>query len=84
VDGHGGWLYRRAMNQPSSNSDARVCRPERRQSEWQDYCLDETLPQDDVARTVLAYVSLLDLSVLDESIEISDHQAGPPAIAPKS
>jgi hypothetical protein len=84
VDGHGGWLYRRAMNQPSSNSDARVCRPERRQSEWKDYCLDETLPQDDVARTVLAYVSLLDLSVLYESIEISDHQAGLPAIAPKS
>jgi transposase len=83
VDGHGGWLYRRATNQPSSNSDARVCRPERRQSEWQDYCLDETLPQDDVARTVLAYVSLLDLSVLYESIEISDHQAGPPAIAPE-
>jgi hypothetical protein len=40
------------MNQPSSNRDARVCRPERRQSEWQDYCLDETLSQDDVARTV--------------------------------
>jgi hypothetical protein len=84
VDVHGGWLYRRAMNQPSSSSDARVCRPERRQSEWQDYRLDETLPQHDVARTVWAYVSLLDLSVLYESIEISDHQAGPPAIAPKS
>ncbi len=71
------------MTTSSSNTDARVCRPQRNQREWQDYCLDESLPHDDIARTVWAWVELLDLSRLYREIRVSDHQAGRSAIAPE-
>lgn len=62
---------------------ARVSLPERRQREWIDFCLDETLPQDDVARMVWNYVELLDLSPLYNRIQVSNCQAGRAAIAPE-
>ena len=71
------------MSTTPSNTDARVCRPQRRQREWQDFCLDETLPHDDIARTVWAYVESLDLSALYGGIKVSGHQAGRSAIAPE-
>jgi transposase len=71
------------MSTTPSKSDARVCRPQRRQREWQDFCLDETLPHDDIARTVWAYVESLDLSALYEKIKVSSHDAGRSAIAPE-
>jgi transposase len=71
------------MSTTISNTDARVSRPQRRQREWQDFCLDETLPHDDIARTVWAYVESLDLSALYGDIKVSGHQAGRSAIAPE-
>jgi transposase len=71
------------MSATSSKTDARVDRPQRRQREWQDYCLDETLPHDDIARTVWAYVESLDVSPLYQAIKVSDHQTGRSAIAPE-
>ncbi len=62
---------------------ARVSRPERRQREWAEFCLDETLPLDDIARTVWSYVQMLDLSGLYAAIQVSPHQAGRTATAPE-
>ncbi len=67
----------------SSRADARVSRPQRQQREWADFCLDETLPLDDVARTVWLYVQGLDLTELYAAIQVSEHQAGRAAIAPE-
>lgn len=67
----------------SSRADARVSRPQRLQREWADFCLDETLSKDDVARTVWHYVQRLDLTELYAAIQVSDHQAGRAAIAPE-
>ncbi len=67
----------------SGRSRARVSRPERRQREWTEYCLDETLPQDDVARIVWNYVQLLDLSPLYAEIQVTQYLAGRTAIAPE-
>ena len=71
------------MNSAKSTGDVRVCRPQRRQREWRDYCLDETLPDDDIARTVWEYVSSLDLSDFYQCIRVGQDQAGRPAIAPE-
>jgi transposase len=53
------------------------------QRQWADYCLDEALPLDDVARTVWRYVQMLDLTELYSVIQVNDHQAGRAAIAPE-
>ena len=71
------------MNSAKSTGDVRVCRPQRRQREWRDYCLDETLPDDDIARTVWEYVSSLNLSDFYQRIRVCQDQAGRPAIAPE-
>lgn len=67
----------------SGRSRARVSRPERRQREWTEFCLDETLPQDDIARIVWNYVQLLDLSPLYAEIQVTQYLAGRTAIAPE-
>ena len=69
--------------QSTDYGDVRVSRPERRQREWRDFCLDELLPAADLARTVWAFVETLDLSSLYEEIKVSSHDAGRPAIAPE-
>lgn len=71
------------MSNNLSDRDVRVQRPQRMQREWQDYCLDEALAEDDVARLVWAFVQSLDLGLLYRDIKVSDHQAGRPAIAPE-
>lgn len=71
------------MTTQRRKSDARVRRPQRRQREWRDYCLDEALSADDMARTVWAYVEGLDLSPLYDLIKVSSHDAGRTAIAPE-
>lgn len=67
----------------TSNPNPRVRRPQRHQREWQDYCLDESLPADDIARTVWAWVESLDLGRLYQDIKVSDHQAGRSATVPE-
>lgn len=51
--------------------------------EWRDFCLDDLLPLDDVARTVWQFVRSLDLTDLYARIQVSDHQAGRAATAPE-
>jgi transposase len=72
-----------ATDTTGSRNRARVSRPERRQREWTEYCLDETLPHDDIARTVWNYVQILDLSPLYAAIQVTENQAGRTAIAPE-
>jgi len=72
-----------AAEATASRVRARVSRPERRQREWTEYCLDETLPQNDIARTVWNYVQMLDLSPLYAAIQVTENQAGRTAIAPE-
>lgn len=75
--------YRVSMTNTAPQSARRVSRPERFQREWQDFCLDEVLPEGDIARIVWAYATSLDLSALYEDITVSEHDAGRPAIAPE-
>lgn len=72
-----------ATDTTASRNRARVSRPERRQREWAEYCLDETLPQNDIGRTVWNYVQMLDLSPLYAAIQVTENQAGRTAIAPE-
>ena len=72
-----------ASESTSSRAHARVSRPQRQQREWADFCLDETLPQDDIARVVWQFVQSLDLSGLYAQIQVSDQQAGRTATAPE-
>ena len=71
------------MSNRNPKSDRRVDRPQRLQREWQEFCLNEVLPEDDIARTVWAYVQSLDLGPLYENIKVSTHDAGRTAIAPE-
>ncbi len=71
------------MNPISPQSERRVRRPQRWQREWQEFCLNDVLPEDDIARTVWAYVQSLDLRSLYDDIRVSAHDAGRTAIAPE-
>ncbi len=68
---------------PVSSQNARVSCPQRHQREWMEYCLDETLPQNDIARSVWNYVQMLDLSPLYAAIRVTKDEAGRSAIAPE-
>ncbi|MEY3172646.1 MAG: hypothetical protein RLZZ436_559 [Planctomycetota bacterium] len=63
--------------------NAGVSRPQRQQREWMEYCLDETLPQHDIVRSVWDYVQMLDLSPLYAAIQVTKDEAGRTAIAPE-
>ena len=72
------------MNTQRSNyRDKRVSRPERFQVEMHFHSLDQMLASDHQARIVWAYVQSLDLSMLYEPIEVTEHDAGRSAIAPE-
>lgn len=61
---------------------ARVNYPERRQVSMRFVSLDQMLPVDHVARTIVSYVQTLDTSALYEDIEVSSTQAGRTATNP--
>jgi len=48
-----------------------------------EYCLDETLPQNDIARSVWNSVQMLDLSPRYGAIRVTKDEAGRSAIAPE-
>ena len=70
-------------NRNEENDIVRVSLPERFQREWRDFCLDEALAKDHLARTVWAYVESLDLKPLYQDIKASTHRAGRTPIAPE-
>lgn len=63
--------------------DVRVNHPERHQREWREFCLDEMLAADHMARTVWAFVESLDLGPLYEQFKVTKHTAGRPGITPE-
>ena len=66
-----------------SSRNAGVSRPQRYQREWMKYFLDETLPQNDIARSVWNSVQMLDLSPRYGAIRVTKDEAGRSAIAPE-
>lgn len=61
----------------------RVKRPERRQIQWRDACLDQMIPKDHRVRAVWAYVDSLDLEPLYEKIQAVEGGVGRDAVDPK-
>lgn len=62
---------------------ARVQRPERHQTAWKPFCLDELLASDHRARVVWDYVDSLDFSELYGKIQAVDGRAGRTPVDPK-
>ncbi len=67
----------------AKDSSTRVSRPERLQREWRDFCLDEMLPEEHLARIVWAFVISLDLNPLYRKFQVSKHTTGRTPIAPE-
>lgn len=70
------------MSKQTKKTDRRVSRPQRHQREWQEFCLNEVLAEDDIARIVWSYVQSLDLNALYEGIRVSIHEPGRTATDP--
>ena len=73
------------MNTPSQTTShlARFKRPERHQVEWRPSCLDDSLPEDDPARVVWAYVDSLDLTPLYAKIKAVEGRPGRDPVDPR-
>lgn len=66
-----------------SHHHARVCRPQRHQKKERVSCLDETWPQNDIARAVWNSLQMLHLSPLYAATPVTDSKIGRNAIAPE-
>jgi transposase len=71
------------MNTKNTSQSARVNRPHRTQVEMQLFSLEQMLPADHRARTVWAYVNLLNLESFYADIEVTDHSPGRSPAAPE-
>ncbi len=71
------------MNTDNNQNTARVNHPQRHQVSMQFFSLDQMLPENHVARTLIAYVKTLDTSALYEQIHVSSTQAGRTATNPE-
>lgn len=65
------------------DSRARVQRPERHQSEWKPFCLDEMLASDHRARLIWQYVEGLNFETLYSEIQAVEGVAGRTPVDPK-
>ncbi len=70
------------MSDPESRP-IRFDRPERRQSEWRDFSLDQFIPVDHRVRVVWHYVQSLDLSTLEAKYKAVDGKQGRKPIDPR-